>query len=106
MKKANLSFLLCLCVLVSSYALAQTTPEFTLNQYMVPMRDGVKLHTVILVPKGAQRAPMLLTRTPYAVEPYGVDVYPAEKSRMVRRFAPSVPQVSRIAAAFPRWNSP
>jgi hypothetical protein len=32
---------------------------------MVPMRDGVKLHTVILVPKGAKGAPMLLTRTPY-----------------------------------------
>jgi len=32
---------------------------------MIPMRDGVKLHTVILVPKGARRAPMLLTRTPY-----------------------------------------
>jgi len=32
---------------------------------MIPMRDGVKLHTVILVPKGAQRAPILLTRTPY-----------------------------------------
>lgn len=32
---------------------------------MIPMRDGVKLHTVIVVPKGAQRAPMLLTRTPY-----------------------------------------
>jgi len=31
----------------------------------IPMRDGVKLHTVILVPKGARRAPMLLTRTPY-----------------------------------------
>ena len=29
------------------------------------MRDGVKLHTVILVPKGASGAPMLLTRTPY-----------------------------------------
>src|SRR5262249_61813422 len=31
----------------------------------VTMRDGVKLHTVILVPKGAKRAPILLTRTPY-----------------------------------------
>ena len=29
------------------------------------MRDGVRLHTVILVPKGAKRAPILLTRTPY-----------------------------------------
>ena len=32
---------------------------------MIPMRDGVKLHTVVLVPKGAKGAPMLLTRTPY-----------------------------------------
>jgi putative CocE/NonD family hydrolase len=32
---------------------------------MIPMRDGVKLHTVILVPRGAQNAPILLTRTPY-----------------------------------------
>jgi putative CocE/NonD family hydrolase len=35
------------------------------REAMIPMRDGVKLHTVILVPKGAKRAPMLLTRTPY-----------------------------------------
>ena len=32
---------------------------------MIPMRDGVKLHTVIVVPKGAKGAPILLTRTPY-----------------------------------------
>jgi putative CocE/NonD family hydrolase len=32
---------------------------------MIPMRDGVKLHTVILVPRGASGAPILLTRTPY-----------------------------------------
>jgi uncharacterized protein len=32
---------------------------------MIAMRDGVRLHTVILVPKGAKGAPMLLTRTPY-----------------------------------------
>ncbi len=32
---------------------------------MIPMRDGVRLHTVILVPKGARSAPILLTRTPY-----------------------------------------
>ena len=35
------------------------------RQVMIPMRDGVKLHTVILIPKGAKGAPMLLTRTPY-----------------------------------------
>src|SRR5437588_5911281 len=32
---------------------------------MVPMRDGVKLYTVIVIPKGASHAPILLTRTPY-----------------------------------------
>jgi len=32
----------------------------------VPMRDGVKLNTVILIPKGAKNAPILLTRTPYS----------------------------------------
>ena len=32
---------------------------------MIPMRDGVKLYTVIVIPKGASHAPILLTRTPY-----------------------------------------
>jgi hypothetical protein len=32
---------------------------------MIPMRDGVRLYAVILVPKGAKNAPILLTRTPY-----------------------------------------
>ena len=32
---------------------------------MIPMRDGVKLHTVIIIPKGAAHAPMILDRTPY-----------------------------------------
>jgi putative CocE/NonD family hydrolase len=32
---------------------------------MVPMRDGTKLYTVIVIPKGAKNAPILLTRTPY-----------------------------------------
>lgn len=32
---------------------------------MLPMRDGAKLHPVILVPKDAKSPPILLTRTPY-----------------------------------------
>jgi putative CocE/NonD family hydrolase len=39
--------------------------DYTRRDVMIPMRDGVKLHTVILVPKGAHAAPILLTRTPY-----------------------------------------
>ena len=32
------------------------------------MRDGVRLHLVLLVPHGATRAPILLTRTPYGTD--------------------------------------
>jgi len=39
--------------------------DYVRREAMIPMRDGVKLHTVILIPKGANRAPILLTRTPY-----------------------------------------
>ena len=39
--------------------------DYVKRDVMIPMRDGVKLHTVILVPKGAKHAPILLTRTPY-----------------------------------------
>ncbi|MFZ0880813.1 MAG: CocE/NonD family hydrolase [Candidatus Acidiferrales bacterium] len=39
--------------------------DYIRREVMIAMRDGVKLHTVILVPKGAKNAPILLTRTPY-----------------------------------------
>jgi putative CocE/NonD family hydrolase len=39
--------------------------DYVRRDVMIPMRDGVRLHTVILVPKGARNAPILLTRTPY-----------------------------------------
>jgi predicted acyl esterase len=70
-------------ILGSSFALSQTQPpdlpsdipeklapvidgfDFAKRDVMIPMRDGVKLHTVILLPTGAHTAPILLTRTPY-----------------------------------------
>jgi putative CocE/NonD family hydrolase len=39
--------------------------DYVRRDIMIPMRDGVKLHTVILIPKGLTHAPILLTRTPY-----------------------------------------
>ena len=39
--------------------------DFIERDVMIPMRDGVKLHTVILLPRGAAHAGILLTRTPY-----------------------------------------
>jgi len=42
--------------------------DYARRVVMIPMRDGVKLHTVILIPKGAKDAPILLTRTPYSAD--------------------------------------
>jgi uncharacterized protein len=42
--------------------------DYTKHEVMIPMRDGVKLYTVIVIPKGAKKAPIILTRTPYDAE--------------------------------------
>jgi putative CocE/NonD family hydrolase len=39
--------------------------DYERRDVMIPMRDDIKLHTVILIPRSAQNAPILLTRTPY-----------------------------------------
>ncbi|AQS89210.1 CocE/NonD family hydrolase [Neoasaia chiangmaiensis] len=39
--------------------------DYIKRDVMIPMRDGVKLHTVIVIPRNAHNAPILLTRTPY-----------------------------------------
>lgn len=39
--------------------------DFVKRDVMIPMRDGVKLHTVIVIPRRAKNAPIILTRTPY-----------------------------------------
>src|ERR1700746_1304669 len=44
---------------------ASATWDYSRREVMIPMRDAVRLHTVILVPKGAKDAPILLTRAPY-----------------------------------------
>jgi len=68
---------------VPMVALAQTDTGFvranyTKSEYRVPMRDGVKLFTIVYVPKDAStdnRYPMMMQRTPYSVAPYGPDAY-------------------------------
>ncbi len=50
--------------------------HFTKYESRVPMRDGVRLFTRIFVPKDdSTNYPIVLTRTPYAVKPYGPDRY-------------------------------
>jgi putative CocE/NonD family hydrolase len=53
--------------------------HYTKYEYRIPMRDGVHLFTAVYVPKdGAQNYPMLMTRTPYGVSPYGLKEYPKQ----------------------------
>jgi uncharacterized protein len=66
---AGLLAALCAWAADSDIPKAFTAPtsgqDFIKREAMIPMRDGVKLYTVIVVPKGAKDAPILLTRTPY-----------------------------------------
>ena len=82
MRKLSLTVAIALSALLSGSVLqAQTAPltpdipasytaptasyDYVKREVMIPMRDGIKLHTVIVIPKGATHAPILLTRTPY-----------------------------------------
>ena len=49
----------------SSFVPRVETFDYVKREVMIPMRDGVKLQTVILIPRGAHGAPILLSRTPY-----------------------------------------
>jgi putative CocE/NonD family hydrolase len=48
-----------------TFTVPDAEADYIKRDVMIPMRDGVKLHAVILVPKGAKGAPIMLTRTPY-----------------------------------------
>ncbi len=77
-----LLFLIALCAPLSAQAedpkasKEYVLANYTKYEYEIPMRDGVKLFTVVYAPKDAQKTyPMLMHRTPYGVGPYGVDNY-------------------------------
>lgn len=58
--------------------LAYTRSHYTKFEYRIPMRDGVRLFTIVYAPKDASKQwPILMQRTPYSVAPYGVDNYRA-----------------------------
>jgi putative CocE/NonD family hydrolase len=61
---------------------AQTAPDlksrYSKREVYVPMRDGVKLFTIVYEPRDTiQHYPILMTRTAYSIAPYGVENYPA-----------------------------
>jgi putative CocE/NonD family hydrolase len=73
-KFVSLSLLLMMALAGPLAAQSEIVPDFSpvtdafdheRREVMIPMRDGVKLHTVIVIPKGATAAPIIITRTPY-----------------------------------------
>lgn len=49
----------------AQFKLVDTANDYIKREVMIPMRDGTKLYTVIVIPKNATNAPIVLTRTPY-----------------------------------------
>ncbi len=48
---------------------------YTKSEYQIPMRDDIKLYTIVYSPKDTtKKYPILLNRTPYNVAPYGIDM--------------------------------
>lgn len=74
-----LSLVIALCLVLPAargQGLEEVKARYTKYEYKIPMRDGVRLFTAVYVPKDASAEkpyPILFTRTPYTVSPYGVD---------------------------------
>lgn len=83
MKKILLLFGVLLCSALSAMAdgdevqpvvidAAWFKTNYSKAEYMIPMRDGVRLYTAVYAPKNKKtNHPILLNRTPYGCEPYG-----------------------------------
>jgi putative CocE/NonD family hydrolase len=67
--KRRLTFFLWLGCSTGSalFAKPADTLEFSRREVLIPMRDGIRLNTLILAPKTNERLPIILMRTPYGV---------------------------------------
>ena len=56
---------------------AQVEARYAKTEVRVPMRDGTHLFTAVYTPRDtSRRYPIMMTRTPYSVGPYGPNAYP------------------------------
>ena len=68
--------------------LAEIKANYTKHEFLIPMRDGVKLFTSVYTPKDTSEPwPFMMLRTPYSVAPYGIDNYRASLGPSSERFA-------------------
>jgi len=69
MKRILLSLILLILWYSGIYAEGGAVTAYTKKTFMIPMRDGVKLFTVVLLPKHCEKlVPVLLERTPYGAD--------------------------------------
>ena len=67
------------CLFTAFLFAQEVNEEYVKTHYQkieeyIPMRDGTRLFTAIYIPKDAKQSyPILLSRTPYTVAPYGLD---------------------------------
>jgi uncharacterized protein len=87
---SSFGFVLC-CLLVISAAAQETSPQptpkplFTLQEVMIPVRDGVHLQTVILTPVDQHGPlPIMFRRTPYGVPEKFPDTMPASMKELAQ----------------------
>ncbi|MCE3228074.1 MAG: glutaryl-7-ACA acylase [Bacteroidetes bacterium] len=78
MKSITKAFLVLAVSCISSASFSQNADSvwahnnYTKEEKMIPMRDGVKLFTAIYSPKNnSEKHPILVIRTPYSCAPYG-----------------------------------
>src|ERR1700678_309219 len=74
-----------LMVVALGVAASAQTPEYVRSEVMIPMRDGVKLHAVIVRPAGSETGtalPFLMERTPYGVDGYTAKRVPMAKPEL------------------------
>jgi putative CocE/NonD family hydrolase len=75
-------FIACFFLLYTPVVFAQTNTNYVKENYTkidttITMRDGIRLYTVIYIPKdNSQQYPILMQRTPYSSYPYGSSNYP------------------------------
>src|SRR6185312_15458205 len=72
--------------------------DYARREVMIPMRDGVKLHTVLLIPKGAHDLPMLLERTPYNTDAWDTIDW------LVKNIKESNGKVGMIGSSYDGWT--
>jgi uncharacterized protein len=69
MKKNFLFVLLITSLFNSVYAQTDSITTYTKKSYMIPMRDGIKLFTVVVAPvQNIKPCPILMQRTPYGAD--------------------------------------